>query len=235
MSITELAAGLTAGSFSPSQSQEKIVSPGPKFSSTDSIDDRIEISTPDEKEFQPNQEPSSEKISLAAAFASPIEKTNEVNGASETPLEQARIAFIDSRYTLALLHARDALKNNSKDSSAWALCSQAHFQLGEIDEAEMTILEAIRHEPMDTEFRLEYLRIARETLPSDRYLQELEKAREIFPDSVEILWELARRYHLIEKMPVTASILYRKVIEVAPEESSIAKQAKIELIKIEKP
>ena len=99
----------------------------------------------------------------------------------------------------------------------------------------MTILEAIRHQPMNNEFRLEYLRIARETLPADRYLQELEKAREIFPDSVEILWELARRYHLIEKMPVTASILYRKVIEVAPEESSIAKQAKIELIKIEKP
>ena len=35
-------------------------------------------------------------------------------------------------------------------------------------------------------------------------------------------------------MPVTASILYRKVIEVATEDSSIAKQAKIELIKIEK-
>ena len=234
MSVTELAAGLIAGSFSPSQNQENIVSSGPKFSNSDDQDDRIAIATPIEKEIQFAPDQSGENISLAAAFASPIEKINEVSGVSESPIELGRIAFIDSKYTLALMHARDALKNDSRNSSAWALCSQAHFQLGEIDAAEMTILEAIRHQPMNNEFRLEYLRIARETLPADRYLQELEKAREIFPDSVEILWELARRYHLIEKMPVTASILYRKVIEVATEDSSIAKQAKIELIKIEK-
>jgi tetratricopeptide (TPR) repeat protein len=235
MSITELAAGLLAGSFSPSHNQDKIISSGPKFFSSEYQDNRSAISASPEKEIQFDQNQSGENISLAAAFASPIEKINEVSGATESPLELARIAFIDSKYTLSLMHARDALKGDSKNSSAWALCSQAHFQLGEIDAAEMTILEAIRHQPLDTEFRLEYLRIARETLPADRYLQELEKAREIFPDSVEILWELARRYHLIEKMPVTASILYRKVVEVAPEDSSIAKQAKIELIKIEKP
>jgi len=235
MSIKELAAGLIAGSFSPSQNPEMIVSPGPKFSRSDDQEDRITTSAPVEKEIQFTPDQSGENISLAAAFSSPIEKINEVSGASESPIELARVALIDSKYTLALMHARDALKDDSRNSSAWALCSQAHFQLGEIDAAEMTILEAIRHQPMDNEFRIEYLRIARETLPSDRYLQELEKAREIFPDSVEILWELARRYHLIEKMPVTASILYRKVIEVATEDSSIAKQAKIELIKIEKP
>jgi hypothetical protein len=86
---------------------------------------------------------------------------------------------------------------------------------------------------MNVDTRLEYLRIARETLASDRYLQELEKTRELFPDSVDILWELARRYHVVEKMPVTASILYQKVLEKAPPESSIAQQAKVELIKIE--
>jgi len=46
---------------------------------------------------------------------------------------------------------------------------------------------------------------------------------------------LARRYHQIEKMPVTASILYRKVLNTAPLDSAIAKQAKLELLKIETP
>ena len=45
----------------------------------------------------------------------------------------------------------------------------------------MTILEAIRHQPMNNEFRLEYLRIARETLPADRYLQELKRPEKYSP------------------------------------------------------
>ena len=141
-------------------------------------------------------------------------------------------AYIEGSYTSALLHARDALKKNSKNGEARRLCSQAHFQLGETNEAEMTILEAIRHQPFDLDMRMDYLRIARETLPSKRYLQELEKVRDLFPESTEILWELARRYQMVENMPVTAAILYRKIIQIAPVRSAIAGQAEIELIKL---
>jgi len=79
---------------------------------------------------------------------------------------------------------------------------------------------------------MDYLRIARETLPSQRYLQELEKVRDLFPESTEVLWELARRYQMVENMPVTAAILYRKIIQIAPTSSAIADQAEIELIKL---
>ena len=51
----------------------------------------------------------------------------------------------------------------------------------------MTILEAIRHNPDDLQTRMDYLNIARETLSSDRYLIELEKTHELFPQSGEIL------------------------------------------------
>jgi len=187
-----------------------------------------------EKNISTSFESSSDTtMSLADAFASPLENVKETEGAIESPLDLGLSAFSQGRHTLALVHARDVLKSEPKNPSAWVLCSQAHFQLGEIDAAEMTILEAIRHDPMNVDTRLEYLRIARETLASDRYLQELEKTRELFPDSVDILWELARRYHVVEKMPVTASILYQKVLEKALPESSIAQQAKVELIKIE--
>jgi hypothetical protein len=96
----------------------------------------------------------------------------------------------------------------------------------------MTILEAIRHDPLNLVIRMDYLRIARETLSPNRYLAELEKARDLFPDSSELLWELARRYHLVERMPVTAGILYRKVLELEPAGSGLAKQAEMELLKL---
>lgn len=239
MSVTELASGLIAGSFSSSSIQESVTSFGPKLSGGNVPKNKrpaqqsVAPELPNDIEISPERSP--ENISLADAFSAPIEKTSEVNGASESPLDLGRKAFIDTKYTLALMHARDALKSDSQNPSAWMLCSQAHFQLGEIDAAEMTILEAIRHDPMNEDIRLDYLRIARETLPADRYLQELEKSRDTFPDSVEILWELARRYHLVEKMPVTASILYRKVLDAAPSNSSIAQQAALELTKVEKP
>ena len=166
-------------------------------------------------------------FNLADAFAIPAEEENEMSS-----LEKSRMAYLNSSYSEALFHAREALKANPSDAEAWRSSSQAHFQMGEETEAEMTILEAIRHNPFDLETRMDYLRIARETLNSRRYLVELEKAKEIFPESTEILWELARRYHLVEKMPVTASILYREVMKIAPEGSALHEQSKMELLKL---
>ena len=51
----------------------------------------------------------------------------------------------------------------------------------------MTILEALRHDPNNLNIRMDYLRVARETLEPKRYLDELEKAREKFPDSVDLV------------------------------------------------
>ena len=147
-------------------------------------------------------------------------------------MENARISYLDRRYQDTLSSARAALKENPKNAEAWKLCSQAHFQIGEAQEAEMTILEAIRHDPVSLNIRMDYLRIARETLSSNRYLAELEKARDIFPESSDLVWELARRYHLVERMPVTAGILYRKVLELEPEGSGLANQAEMELLKL---
>jgi tetratricopeptide (TPR) repeat protein len=169
-------------------------------------------------------------MNLAAAFsAPPPEKTISH---LESHIEKARMAYLDRKYQETLYSARSAIKENPEDAEAWKLCSQAHFQLGETQEAEMTILEAIRHEPTNFDIRMDYLRIARETLSSTRYLAELEKARELFPDSSDLVWELARRYHLVERMPVTAGVLYRKVIELESSGSPLSRQAEMELLKL---
>jgi tetratricopeptide (TPR) repeat protein len=240
-SASELASVLLSGP-PPSSSNESLVtgesklprrtqkSPSNLFE-PDEIKKKEAFNPPSEENPLVNEIP---RMSLADAFAAPIGEVKNVDGASESSLKKGEQAYLEGSYTSALLHARDALKNNSEDALAWKLCSQAHFQLGETNEAEMTILEAIRHQPFDLDMRMDYLRIARETLSGKRYLQELEKVRDLFPQSTEILWELARRYHVVENMPVTAAVLYRKIIQIAPHDSSIAEQAEIELIKLRK-
>ena len=223
--VTALAHALLYGS---SKTEDAVVSSGSKLPNTPTKPGVPAHSLPESSTIDsPVIEDPLISFNLADAFAIPAEEEIEMSS-----LEKSRKAYLNSSYSEALFHAREALKANPSDAEAWRSSSQAHFQLGEETEAEMTILEAIRHNPFDLETRMDYLRIARETLNSRRYLVELEKAKEIFPESTEILWELARRYHLVEKMPVTASILYREVMKIAPAGSALHEQSKMELLKL---
>lgn len=164
--------------------------------------------------------------SLADVFAKPPEPAVPV---ALGFLEEAELAMINRNYRGALLFTRRALRENQSDAEAWNLASQAHFLLGEMETAEMKALEAVRHAPGDLGIHMDYLRIARQTLPSHRYLEELERAHERFPASVEILWQLARRYHLTEKKPATAAVLFRKLLTLAPEDHPLRPEAEREL------
>ena len=164
--------------------------------------------------------------SLADIFSTPP------SGAGPTErsfLDQAELAMVEKNYRSALLFTRRALRDNAENAAAWHLASQAHFLLGETDEAEMKALEATRHAPNDLGYHMDYLRIARETQQNHRYLEELEKAHERFPESVEILWQLARRYHVAENKPITAAILYRKLLALAPTDNPLRPEAEREL------
>lgn len=172
--------------------------------------------------------------SLASAFSTPIQ-VEEFTNPDLTAWDLAQEAFLKQQYQECLIQARKHLIQDSKNAEAWRLCSQAHYQLGQVKESEMTILEALRNSPKNLEIQMEYLRIARETLGSKRYLDELEKAREKFPDSIDIIWELARRYHLVERMPVTAGILYRQILDITPKNDPLHQRSSMELLKLREP
>ena len=210
----------------PEEIDEPVVSSGPKL--TPLLSNPVAETESNVIPVKTNTVEPDTRSSLAAAFGSEKEEVIEPE-----PIELGWSEYLARNYSSALLHAREAINLNSEDAEAWRLSSQAHFQLGKTREAEMTILEAIRHNPNDLITRMDYLNIARETLSPDRYLKELENTHELFPDSGEILWQLARRYHLVERMPVTAGILYRKLLKVVPEGSGLHNQAKMELIKIQ--
>jgi tetratricopeptide (TPR) repeat protein len=165
-------------------------------------------------------------LSLADIFSSP---PNNSKPAEKSFLDQAELAMLEKNFRSALLFTRRAIRENPKNAAAWHMASQAHFLLGEGNEAEMKSLEATRHAPEDLGYHMDYLRIARETLAGQRYLEELEKAHERFPDSIEILWQLARRYHIAENKPATAAILYRKLLAMAPPDNPLRPEAEREL------
>ena len=172
--------------------------------------------------------------SLASAFAAPSGSSDDTIQETSS-LEAAKEAYLSRRYQDCLVLARKFINKDNTNPEAWRLCSQAHYQMGEVKEAEMTILEAVRHAPKNLEIRLDYLRMARETLDPKRYLEELERARESFPDSIDLIWELARRYHLVERMPVTASILYRQILDLTSEQDELHKKTQMELLKLREP
>lgn len=165
-------------------------------------------------------------LSLADIFSSP---PNNSEPAEKSFLDQAELAMLEKNFRSALLFTRRAIRENPKNAAAWHMASQAHFLLGEGDEAEMKSLEATRHAPEDLGYHMDYLRIARETLAGQRYLEELEKSHERFPESIEILWQLARRYHIAENKPATAAILYRKLLAMAPPDNPLRPEAEREL------
>ena len=165
-------------------------------------------------------------LSLADIFSS---SPNNSEPAEKSFLDQAELAMLEKNFRSALLFTRRAIRENPQNAAAWHMASQAHFLLGEGDEAEMKSLEATRHAPEDLGYHMDYLRIARETLAGQRYLEELEKAHERFPESIEILWQLARRYHIAENKPATAAILYRKLLAMAPPDNPLRPEAEREL------
>ena len=173
-----------------------------------------------------DNETNSGTLSLADIFSS---SPNNSEPVEKSFLDQAELAMLEKNFRSSLLFTRRALRENSKNAAAWHLASQAHFLLGEVDEAEMKSLEATRHAPQDLGYHMDYLRIARETLSGNRYLEELEKAHESFPQSIEILWQLARRYHVAENKPATAAILYRKLLAMAPSDNPLRPEAEREL------
>ena len=227
LSVSELVAELKNKSASKI---ERVTLAGSKLPPMQQVDFNSSLKSNFEESEMSFSNETQTAMNLADAFSSP--PAEEAILPEKPNIELARIAYLNRRYQAVLHSARIVLKENPKNAEAWKLCSQAHFQMGETQEAEMTILEAIRHDPKNFDIRMDYLRIARETLTSNRYLSELEKARELFPKSSDLVWELARRYHLVERMPVTAGVLYRKVLELEPEGSPLSRQAEMELLKL---
>ena len=131
-------------------------------------------------------------------------------------LERAELALLDQNPRGAQLFLREAIKEEPDNATAWYLRSRAHLMASEAEEAEMTATEAVRLAGASLEIRLHFIDVARPVLSPRRFLVELDKAHEDFPQSLDVLWQLARQYHYVEEKTVIAAILYRRFLATAP-------------------
>ena len=141
--------------------------------------------------------------------SAPIRDLDAILNEAEQTMLQRDFETAIQFYWQALDQARDL-------ANIWHKLSQAYFQAGQIQNAETTALEAIRLQPREVDYTLEYLRLTQHSKKSNQFLTELETAYDRFPRNPEIAISLARAYERIAGNRPAARALYQRFLEIAP-------------------
>lgn len=139
--------------------------------------------------------------------------------------EKQELEFVDKgnqfilskNYTQAIATLWKALGLNSQNAKTWYLLSRAYLLSGEMENAEMTIMEAVRNDDENLSYRIEYLKLMKKMQPPEKYLNELLKSKEDFPDDPTITLSLASAFSTIRKKPRVSILLYQEFLEKHPE------------------
>ncbi|MGZ0707277.1 tetratricopeptide repeat protein [Coraliomargarita sp. W4R53] len=128
----------------------------------------------------------------------------------------AETATLDRDYKSAIRKYWAAISIANNRADIWNLLSRAYLIDGQLKNAETTALEAVRLEPREVAYTLDYLRVAQRSKEPTKFLAELETAYDRFPRSPEITLSLARGHERISQDRATAHNLYLRFIDIAP-------------------
>lgn len=134
----------------------------------------------------------------------------------EALLAEAESAELDRDYKSAIRKYWAAIGITNNRPDIWNLLARAYRIDGQLENAETAALEAIRLEPDEVAYTLDYLRIAQRTKKPDQFLSHLETAYDRFPASPEITLSLARAYERISQDRPEARRLFQRFIDIAP-------------------
>ena len=111
---------------------------------------------------------------------------------------------------------RKVLDDTPNRHEIWDRIAQIYFANEEYNSAESAALQAIRLQPSNIVYTINYLNIARKTKSEIRFLSELLSASQQFPNSPEITLSLARAYDRNSRYRFKAKDYYTKFITLAP-------------------
>lgn len=111
---------------------------------------------------------------------------------------------------------RKVLDNSPSRHEIWDRIAQVYFANEEFNTAESAALQAIRYQPGNIVYTINYLNIAKKTKSEIRFLSELLSASKQFPNSPEITLSLARAYDRNSRYRFKAKEYYTKFITLAP-------------------
>jgi tetratricopeptide (TPR) repeat protein len=134
----------------------------------------------------------------------------------EELMADAETATFDRDYKSAIRKYWAAISIANNRAEIWNLLSRAYLVDGQLNNADTSALEAVRLEPREVAYTLDYLRVAQRTKEPANFLAELETAYARFPSSPEITLSLARAHERISLQTQTARNLYLRFIDIAP-------------------
>ena len=134
----------------------------------------------------------------------------------EALMAEAETATLDRDFKSAIRKYWTAISMANKRAEVWNLLSRAYLVDGQLNNAETTALEAVRLEPRQVAYTLDYLRVAQRSQAPEDFLAELETAYARFPNSPEITLSIARGHERISRDRPTARKLYLRFIDIAP-------------------
>ena len=134
----------------------------------------------------------------------------------EELIADAETATLDRDFKSAIRKYWTAISIANNRAEVWNLLSRAYLVDGQLNNAETTALEAVRLEPRQVTYTLDYLRVAQRSLAPEDFLAELETAYARFPVSPEITLSIARGHELISQDRSAARNFYIRFIDIAP-------------------
>ena len=134
----------------------------------------------------------------------------------EELMADAETATLDRDFKSAIRKYWTAISIANNRAEVWNQLSRAYLVDGQLNNAETTALEAVRLEPRQVTYTLNYLRVAQRSQAPEDFLAELETAYARFPTSPEITLSIARGHERISQDRPTARNLYLRFIDIAP-------------------
>jgi tetratricopeptide (TPR) repeat protein len=124
----------------------------------------------------------------------------------------------DGRFGSAARTYWRALSYDDSQAEIWFKLSRAHSKASAWNDAELTVLEALRRQPEREVYHLHYLNVIKETQPVRTYLRELERVQQQFPNNAEVVLALANTYARSQHSHPEAVRYYRLFLQLAPQD-----------------
>lgn len=109
-----------------------------------------------------------------------------------------------------------AVGEDTENADLWIELSRANLEAGQRENAELTVLEALRRQPNNLDYTLYYLEVIRQTRSQSRFVEELERAFRRFPNNPDLVLVLARFYAEPGGNVSDARYFYRQYLQMAP-------------------
>ncbi|MDG1702137.1 MAG: hypothetical protein P8I61_04395 [Opitutae bacterium] len=134
----------------------------------------------------------------------------------EALIAEANRSVLSNDLDTAAALYREVLDDSPQRHEIWDRIAQVYFANEEYNSAESAALDAIRYQPSNIAYTINYLNIAKKTKSEIRFLSELLSASKQFTNSPEIALSLARAYDRNSRYRFKAKDYYTKFITLAP-------------------